>query len=213
MNFTKIFFGFLILFTTQTFAFEVGDYNPSDSNDYYYSGNDNNYSDTSNYSNDSSNYSNNYDTYAQNESLSARYKNRFSSLRKEYVGGGKTFVFDPRRLAWFAYYNGQLINMGRASGGRHFCPDIHRPCRTPVGVFHVSHKGGPDCKSSKYPIGRGNAPMPYCMFFKGGFAIHGSWAVPDFNASHGCIRVPPSDARWLSQAFMSPGTRVIVKSY
>lgn len=203
MKVTKITAAFLLLFTAQGFAFEGYEYSPADDSDYY--GSDNNYdSYSTNYSNES--------TTSTEKEYSPQFK-KYSSARKELVGAGKTFVFDPKQLQWFAYYNGSLINSGRASGGRYYCPDIGKPCKTPVGVFRVSHKGGPECKSSKYPIGKGNAPMPYCMFFKGGFAIHGSWALPNYNASHGCIRVHPSDARWLNQAFMSPGTRVIVKSY
>lgn len=55
--------------------------------------------------------------------------------------------------------------------------------------------------------------MPYCMFFRGNYAIHGSPDVPNYNASHGCIRVLPSAARWLSRNFIRIGTTVIVRSY
>lgn len=128
--------------------------------------------------------------------------------------GQKHFIFDPRQLKWYAYnQNGNLVASGRASGGRGYCPDIGRSCRTPVGSFSVHHKGSAYCKSSKYPVGRGGAPMPYCMFFRGGYAIHGSPDVPSHNASHGCIRVLPSAARWLHGNFIDYGTKVIVKPY
>jgi lipoprotein-anchoring transpeptidase ErfK/SrfK len=41
-----------------------------------------------------------------------------------------------------------------------------------------------------------NAPMPYSIFFHGGYAIHGSYDVEDLGtpASHGCIRLHPYDA-------------------
>jgi lipoprotein-anchoring transpeptidase ErfK/SrfK len=51
------------------------------------------------------------------------------------------------------------------------------------------------------------------MFFHGGYAIHGSYQVPGYNASHGCIRVHPSDAEWLSDNFVRYGTKVVVKPY
>lgn len=128
--------------------------------------------------------------------------------------GKKVFIFDPSELTWFAYdESGELVGSGRASGGRGYCPDVGRSCKTPSGIFSVKSKGGPGCTSSKYPIGRGGAPMPYCMFFHGGYAIHGSYDVPNRNASHGCIRVEPEDARWLSHEFMDIGTTVIVRSY
>jgi lipoprotein-anchoring transpeptidase ErfK/SrfK len=41
-----------------------------------------------------------------------------------------------------------------------------------------------------------NAPMPHAIFFRGGFAIHGSYHVARLGgpASHGCIRLHPSAA-------------------
>ena len=125
-----------------------------------------------------------------------------------------TFVYNPRTLQWQAInMRGQVVKVGHGSGGRGYCPDVHRKCHTPVGVYRVWSKGGPGCKSSRYPVGRGGAPMPYCMFFSKYYAIHGSPDVPNYNASHGCIRVRPSDAHWLSQRFIRVGTKVVVKPY
>lgn len=44
--------------------------------------------------------------------------------------------------------------------------------------------------------------MPYCMFFQGGFAIHGSSDLPGHHASHGCVRVLVKDAQWLNEEFV-----------
>ncbi len=55
--------------------------------------------------------------------------------------------------------------------------------------------------------------MPYCMFFSKYYAIHGSYDVPGYNASLGCIRVTPKDARWLNYNFIRVGTPVIVRHY
>jgi lipoprotein-anchoring transpeptidase ErfK/SrfK len=130
------------------------------------------------------------------------------------LGANNAFIFSPRTHSWVAVNgHGQVIRSGRASGGRNYCPDIHRACRTPTGTYTILSKGGPGCRSSRYPVGRGGAEMPYCMFFTKLYAVHGSYEVPNYNASHGCIRVVPSDARWLSQNFMRVGTRVIIKSY
>lgn len=130
------------------------------------------------------------------------------------LASGKSFVFNPRNHTWYALdVNGNVIRSGRASGGRGYCPDIGRGCRTPSGVYRVIQKGSASCRSSRYPVGRGGAPMPYCMFFSKNYAVHGSPDVPNYNASHGCIRVRPSDARWLNYHFMSIGTKVIVKPY
>lgn len=49
--------------------------------------------------------------------------------------------------------------------------------------------------SSKYD----NAPMPYSIFFEGGYAIHATEAVGKLGskASHGCIRLHPEHAETL----------------
>ena len=41
-----------------------------------------------------------------------------------------------------------------------------------------------------------NAPMPYSIFFRGGYAIHGSYEISRLGrpASHGCIRLLPAHA-------------------
>jgi len=125
-----------------------------------------------------------------------------------------TFIFNPRSLAWTAINdNGTVVKSGKASGGRGYCPDIKRACRTPTGTFYIMSKGGAGCKSTRYPVGRGGAKMPFCMFFTKLYAVHGSYDVPNYNASHGCIRVTPAVAQWLSSNFIRVGTRVVVKSY
>lgn len=124
-----------------------------------------------------------------------------------------TFIFNPHSLTWQAIKNGKVIKSGKASGGRKYCSDIRRSCKTPSGTYQVIGKKGADCRSSRYPVGRGGAKMPYCMFFSKNYAVHGSYDVPNYNASHGCIRVRPNDARWLHSNFMNVGTKVIVKPY
>jgi lipoprotein-anchoring transpeptidase ErfK/SrfK len=44
-----------------------------------------------------------------------------------------------------------------------------------------------------------NSPMPHSIFFLGGYAIHGSYAINSLGgpASHGCIRLHPSNAATL----------------
>lgn len=139
----------------------------------------------------------------------------FSFPSSMETGGRKTFIFDPNIPAWAAYdASGNLVKTGSASGGRDFCPDVNRPCRTVSGTFSVYSKKGPDCTSSVYPVEtNGGAKMPYCMHFFQGYSIHAAYEVPKYNASHGCIRVLPDAARWLNQDFMNVGTKVIVKPY
>jgi lipoprotein-anchoring transpeptidase ErfK/SrfK len=63
----------------------------------------------------------------------------------------------------------------------------------------------------------GGAPMPYCMHFYRGYALHGSTTVPGYRASHGCIRMFIEDARWLNEEFIDlpysnqKGTKVVIE--
>lgn len=127
-------------------------------------------------------------------------------------GQGTRLIVEQSELAWGAYgADGKLENWGPISGGKKYCKDVKAPCTTIPGNFTVYRKGGADCKSKKFPIGKGGAKMPYCMFYKGGYALHGSYKVPGYNASHGCVRVPVDDARWLYQNFVTIGeTSVII---
>ena len=124
------------------------------------------------------------------------------------------FIFSPRTLQWQAINeNGEVVRTGHGSGGRGYCPDIKRSCRTPSGTYHVIAKKGASCRSSRYPVGKGGAPMPYCMYFYQGYTIHAAFDVPYGNASHGCIRVWPSAAKWLNEEFIRVGTQVTVLAY
>lgn len=132
-----------------------------------------------------------------------------------YVNNPKdTIDVDLSNLSWSAYDNqGELIRSGRVSGGKEFCPDIGRQCETITGTFTIYRKGDEHCKSTIYPIGRGGAPMPYCMFFHGGYALHGSYSVPNYNASHGCVRMSPDDAQWLNEEFVIEGVTKVITHY
>ena len=44
-----------------------------------------------------------------------------------------------------------------------------------------------------------NSPMPYSIFFHGGYAIHGTYDIAQLGgpASHGCVRLDPANAATL----------------
>ena len=129
--------------------------------------------------------------------------------------GVKQFIFDPKVAAWVAYdEQGHRVMTGSASGGKDFCEDIGKPCRTVTGKFRVYNKRGLECKSGEYPVETtGGAKMPYCMYFYRGFTIHAAYEVPASNSSHGCVRVFPSAAKWLNEQFITIGTQVTIMSY
>lgn len=135
----------------------------------------------------------------------------------------KIVVFDPKLYAWGAYEaDGSLVRWGPATGGQNWCSDIDEPCHTKPGHFRIFSMGDSSCVSSKFPIPDGGAPMPYCMYFNGGQALHGSpGGVMKGNVSHGCVRMFVRDAEWMRYEFIDPpeeynnyrGTEVIVLPY
>ena len=138
----------------------------------------------------------------------------------QIVDKEKQLIVDQDKLAWGAFNaDGQLVNWGPIASGRDKCPDSANSCRTLTGTYRVFSKEGLDCKSDIFPIGRGGAKMPYCMYFHKGFALHGSDDIPGFRASHGCIRMFIRDAKWLNDEFVEsfsdrndrPGTKVVVR--
>jgi lipoprotein-anchoring transpeptidase ErfK/SrfK len=128
--------------------------------------------------------------------------------------GEKVIIIDPNAHAFGAYSpGGVLLRSGTATAGSRWCRDLHRPCKTRSGSFRIHSLGSSGCKSHKFPLPRGGAPMPYCMFFNGGQGIHGSYEVVRGNISHGCVRVHVGDAHWLRFNFAGYGTRVVVRPY
>lgn len=138
----------------------------------------------------------------------------FKTIQKKAHPQERMIVVDPRRHTWKAYSaSGKVLRSGMATAGSRWCSDIGRPCRTKSGTFRIHSLGSASCKSSKYPVGRGGAPMPYCMFFNGGQGLHGSYQVVAGNVSHGCVRLHVHDARWIRYNFAGIGTKVIIKPY
>lgn len=79
---------------------------------------------------------------------------------------------------------------------------------TPTGTWSVKrmHK---EYYSRKY----NNAPMPYSMFYNGGFAVHGTYSTKQLGrpASKGCVRLAPGNAATLFALVRRHGGTVKVK--
>jgi lipoprotein-anchoring transpeptidase ErfK/SrfK len=81
---------------------------------------------------------------------------------------------------------------------------------TPTGTFRPQRLER-NWYSRKYD----NAPMPHSVFFRGGYAIHGTTSIRNLGrpASHGCVRLHPSNAAKLYSLIQQNGmgnSRVIV---
>ncbi|HMQ57063.1 MAG TPA: L,D-transpeptidase [Rhizobiaceae bacterium] len=100
-------------------------------------------------------------------------------------------------------HNGRMLYHWPVSTGR-------SGFRTPTGKWRPTrmHKMW---YSRKYD----NSPMPYSIFFKGGYAIHGTNYVKSLGApaSHGCVRLHTANARELynlTRAVGPKNMRVII---
>lgn len=124
--------------------------------------------------------------------------------------GEKTIYVSQKKLAWGAYdEDGELLWWGPVSSGIGKC-NVAGGCATPTGEFRIIRKQDIDCISTVFPRRAngesGGALMPYCMHFFRGYALHGSYEVPGYRASHGCVRMFIEDARWLNEEFIElPG--------
>lgn len=133
----------------------------------------------------------------------------------------KEIIVDQDKLAWGAYdEKGQLVKWGPISSGSDRCSDNSSPtCRTMTGIFRLFSKESVHCKSNIFPVGKGGAKMPYCMYFHKGLALHGSDDIPGYRASHGCVRMFTRDAKWLNEEWVASsnernnftGTKVVIR--
>ena len=101
------------------------------------------------------------------------------------------------------YVNGWLRHEWKISTAR-------RGYRTPVGNYRPIRLER-TCYSRKYDL----APMPYSVFFHGGYAIHGTTEIRSLGrpASHGCVRLHPNNAARLFELVQRHGkddTRISV---
>jgi lipoprotein-anchoring transpeptidase ErfK/SrfK len=81
---------------------------------------------------------------------------------------------------------------------------------TPVGIYRAQRLEVV-WYSRKYDM----SPMPHSIFFKGGFAIHGTNYIKSLGkpASHGCIRLHPDNAAQLFALVRASGmanTQIVV---
>ena len=81
---------------------------------------------------------------------------------------------------------------------------------TPTGSYRA-YWASRHHRSRKYD----NAPMPWAIFFNGGYAVHATYDVKRLGrpASHGCVRLHPKDAAVffsLAQKYGLRNTKVVI---
>ena len=111
-------------------------------------------------------------------------------------GAGRHIEVDLARQVALLVDRGRVLRTIHVSTGAPSSP-------TPRGSYSVFRK---EARSWSVPF---RIWLPYASYFTGGIAFHESADVPAYPASHGCVRVPASDAPAV-YAFASMGTRVVV---
>ncbi len=102
------------------------------------------------------------------------------------------------------YKNGRKLYSWRVSTGR-------GRYRTPTGSYRPTV-----LRRMHYSSKYNNAPMPHSIFFRGGYAVHGTNHVRRLGrpASHGCVRLHPRNAAKLFNLVRRNGqrnARIVIK--
>lgn len=137
-----------------------------------------------------------------------------SPFPQHIAAPGERVVYIDLKVFAFAAYDaqGKQVYWGPATGGKSWCDDLDEDCSSATGSYRIYRIQGENCESSRFPIEtNGGAPMPYCMHYFKGFAIHGSTLMGFENRSRGCIRTFDDDAKWLNHFFVEKGTKVVVR--
>jgi hypothetical protein len=102
------------------------------------------------------------------------------------------------------YVDGRLVNQWLVSSGLPGTPTPNFDTN-PNGRIYKKYS------SKKFPGGdyKGLGNMPYAVFIRGGFALHGTpqgnWSMLGRKASHGCIRMHPDNGAYFNQLVRSVG--------
>lgn len=109
----------------------------------------------------------------------------------------RSLLLDLRRQVMLVVRDGRTVRAVHISSA---APGY----RTPIGRYRVYRRERMSW-SAPYQVW-----MPYALYFTGGYAVHGFSSVPAYPASHGCVRMPLTDAPAVYAA--TPlGTPVVVR--
>lgn len=123
----------------------------------------------------------------------------FAWLPKPGSGQPKRVEINLTEQRLRAYEGRRLVLNTNISSGRNRA--------TPTGRFKAGYKDA-DHYSSLYH----NAPMPWSVQVSGNIFIHGFTSVPDYPASHGCIRMPLTGRNPAKRFFdwVEAGTPIVI---
>jgi hypothetical protein len=137
-------------------------------------------------------------------------------------GMDRTFNATPEIFRTLAAGKGSY-HLHNPGAGRHVEVDISRQVMVladngkPQYTFHVS-TGAPSTPTIRgtyhfyrRQAGFNSVGMYYSVYFQGGYAIHGYHSVPPYNASHGCVRNPIPNSKFIYN-WVSIGMPIIIYS-
>jgi lipoprotein-anchoring transpeptidase ErfK/SrfK len=121
----------------------------------------------------------------------------FAALSTQARAGAVEARIDISEQRMNVYQNGVLRHSWAISSGR-------KGYVTPTGNYRPTR-----LTKMHYSRKYNNSPMPYSIFFRGGYAIHGTGAVKQLGrpASHGCIRLHTDNAKALYSMVKSAGAK------
>jgi hypothetical protein len=132
-------------------------------------------------------------TYSANRAIFQRLASKLGKFHIRYPRHGKHVEADlSRQILALTDRNGKLFRVLVVSSGKPSTPTVR-------GSFKVY---------SKTP-GTNSHGMVNSNYFFGGYAIHGYADVPTYAASHGCLRIPIPNARFMFR-WLDYGDRVDV---
>ncbi len=130
----------------------------------------------------------------------SKKESRETRGRNSIFGGPKRVEINLTDQKLRAYEGNRLVMQTHISSGRNRA--------TPTGRVSAGYKDA-DHYSSLYH----NAPMPWSVQVRGNIFIHGFTSVPDYPASHGCVRVPLTGNNPAKRFFhwVDPGTPIRIE--
>ena len=120
-------------------------------------------------------------------SLGTRSALATANRPRPWARRGRALELDLRRQVLLVVAGGRTVRAVHVSSAR---PGYG----TPRGAFHVYRRERLSW-SVRYQVW-----IPYALYFSGGYAVHGYGDVPAYAASHGCVRVPLSEAPFVYAA-------------
>jgi hypothetical protein len=151
----------------------------------------------------------------KNRWVSAKYVRRVAPVvRPEEIGPDEKWIeVNLREQTLIAYEGSQMVYATLVSSGLPRWPTVTGLFRIWIKITNGKMSGGSLDKGDYYYL----ADVPWTMYFKRDYGLHGAYWHDDFGRprSHGCVNLSPLDANWLFEWTMpnpEPDQRALLAS-